>query len=146
MLKSLFFLGFSLLAISCSRADLVRLAPPGIIKYEEIANQKPPNQAIADEVASRKQNEPASFPRLAETPGEDDRPDKRPTTEIEAEIAELASARDNLLADVAEDQAAAEAEQASDEELTTQRDTLSERVGEDEADVKEEQRGFKKTP
>ena len=107
---------------------------------------KPPNPAIAEELAARKESETARFPKLSETPGTEDRPDKRPTAEVAADIAELASARDALLTQVAADQAAAADEQASDEELTTQRDRLSERVGEDEAVVKKERSSFKDTP
>lgn len=146
MVKSLFFVVLGLLLCSCSKASLLRLAPPGILKYEEIASKKPPNPAIVEELAQRKENQAAVFPKLSTMPGANDRPNRRATSAIETEIAELANARDSVLAAVAEDQAAVAEELASDEELTAQRDALSELVGVDEADVKKERSGFQDIP
>ena len=53
---------------ACSSIDLKTLAPPGIIKYEQIADEKPANPAIVEEIENYKATEERTFPNLAEEP------------------------------------------------------------------------------
>lgn len=99
----------------CSETQLSRFAPPGIIKYENIASEKPPNPAIEETVRNRKANSNAVYPVIARTPGLSDRPEKPSTDLIEAEMSELVEARETLNALVEADRAAA-AEDAQERE------------------------------
>lgn len=117
----------------CSSLDLARFAPPGVVKYEDIANEKPPNPTIQAAVDERKATPDKEFPKLAETPSEEDRPQKRHVSEVNEEIGELAGARDNLNAEVAASREQAEAEMAEIMPLPDQRDALDELLQRDEA-------------
>ncbi len=117
----------------CSSLDLARFAPPGVVKYEDIASEKPPNPTIQAAVDERKATPDKEFPKLAETPSEKDRPQKRRLSEVNEEIGELAGARDNLNAEVAASREQAEAEMAEIMPLPDQRDALDELLQRDEA-------------
>ncbi len=140
MLKDFFLLCAALLAAGCSDIQWRRLAPPGIVKYEEIAGDKPPNPAIEEEIARRKERDKAQFPDLAHAPSEADRPAKRPQALIDEEISELASARDRLAAEIEADQAAVEADRDTAGDLVAERDVLTEEIDRDETAAKNERR------
>lgn len=111
----------------CESGDLARFAPPGIIKYEEIASEKPPNPEVVKRVAERRAAVGGGeFPILSQTPGPNARPEKRAAAELEAEMAALTSARDDLSSAVDADWAAAEAELEAD--LPAARDALKQQV------------------
>lgn len=117
----------------CSSLDLARFAPPGVVKYEDIASEKPPNPTIQAVVDERKAMPDKEFPKLSETPSKKDRPQKRRLSEVNEEIGELAGARDNLNAEVSAAREQAEAEMAEIVPLPDQRDALDELLLRDEA-------------
>lgn len=120
-------------ASGCSSLELARFAPPGFVKYEDIASEKPPNPAIQEVVDARKATPDKKYPKLAETPSPQDRPKKRPLAQVNAEIDDLAAARDSLNDEVARSRELAEAETADAIALPDQRDALDELLQSDEA-------------
>ena len=61
----------------CESGDLARFAPPGIVKYEDLAGDQPVNPDVAQRIEERRAEKGAGkFPRLAETPDEEDRQEK----------------------------------------------------------------------
>ncbi len=52
----------------CSQNQLTRFAPPGIIKYEDIASEKPQNPVVAERIKEHKDRDDAKFPVLSQTP------------------------------------------------------------------------------
>lgn len=123
----------------CSNLDLSRFAPPGIVKYEDIAGDKPQNPVVAERIAERRAEHGAGkFPNLSAAPDADDRPPKRRAADIQAEMSELAGMRDALAEAAAEDRAAAEAELAGD--LQAKSETLKERVESDNKAAARERR------
>lgn len=117
----------------CSSFDLSRLAPPGIVKHEEIASEKPPNPAIAEMIAARKQTADPRFPVLSQTPAAGPPPPRPDRARIDAETTALVAARETLEAGLAEDRAAAEAESAERDALSRRRESLDREVDEDAA-------------
>ncbi len=89
-------------------AGLKRLAPPGVIKYENLAGDDPPSPAIKERIAARQNAGAGGFPNLAETPSK--KPDGVPKSAREKEMEELLAARDALARAVANDQAASAVE------------------------------------
>lgn len=122
----------STLAGGCANSDLARFAPPGLIKYEEIAGDQPVNPEVAARVAERR-SEPdtGKFPKLSETPGAAERPKKKPPAQVDADMAELSDARDRVEDQIAEDWAAAEADMEEATGLPDRRDELKDRVDRD---------------
>lgn len=120
------------LAVFCAAgcSGLSRFAPPGVVKYEDIASEKEPNPAIQQRISERKEAGDSRFPVLAETPGEKDRPAPRPQDERDTETSELVQARDALEAAIAADRKAAE-EEGDMESLIEQSQTLSGRIDSD---------------
>lgn len=82
------------LAGGCADLGLQRFAPPGIIKYEDLAKDQPPNPAIVERVELVKAGSDGRFPNLSEQPQET--PTATPPEEREAEMAALRDARDAL--------------------------------------------------
>ncbi len=138
MLKLLIPVVAALVATACSDVQLVRLAPPGIIKYEDIAGDKPPNPAIQTIIDERKETAKPRFPKLAETPSLADLPAKRSVAEVDEAIDELEARRAVLEENLAADRAAVEAERQSVEPLIADADTLTEQVDRDEKAAKRE--------
>ncbi|WP_428409384.1 hypothetical protein [Hyphococcus sp.] len=123
----------------CESGDLARFAPPGIVKYEDLAGDQPVNPNVARRIEERREEEGAGkFPRLAETPDEGDRPEKKPRKELAAEKAALVDARETLAEEVAADRAGAEAELNRD--LTAESDELKTRIDADSAAAARERR------
>ena len=123
----------------CSNLDLSRFAPPGIVKYEEIAGDKPQNPVVAERIAERRaEHGGGKFPDLSAAPDADDRPAKRRAADMKAEISELAGMRDDLTEAAADDRAAADAELAGD--LQAEREALKERVDSDNKEAARERR------
>ncbi len=98
----------ALLALAPACTSLKRLAPPGILKYEELAGDQPVNPEIKERIAERRREIDQRFPNLSEQPSQ--RPAEAPLAEREALIEELTAARDGLQAAVEEDRAASGAE------------------------------------
>ena len=123
----------------CESGDLARFAPPGIVKYEDLAGDQPVNPDVAQRIEERRAEKGAGkFPRLAETPDEEDRPEKKPRAERAAEMAALVEAGNELAEEVADDRAAAEAELERD--LSAASDELKTRIDADNAAAARERR------
>lgn len=138
-MSCVFLAAGSMAASGCSNTDLSRFAPPGIVKYEEIASEKPQNPEVAARIAERRAQQGGErFPNLSQTPGPEDKPKKPSSGQISAEMAALQALRENLAEEVAEDRAAAEAELAGD--LQAEREVLSERVESDSRAAARERR------
>lgn len=116
----------------CGNFQLVRLAPPGILKYEEIASQKPPNPAIEAEIAARNGNAKARFPILAQTPAAGPAPKPASKAAARAHGAALQSARDSIDRELARHRAAEQAERGGREKLAKERASLAEQINRDE--------------
>ena len=114
------------LAQACSTSDLARFAPPGVVKYEDIASKKEPNPAIQERIRERKEGDDVRFPVLSQTPGASDRPQRPIAEDIEAASATLTTARDDLAETVANDRALADADRVELDNVTQGRDDLAE--------------------
>lgn len=66
-LKAFLVLASVLAATGCA-GGLKRLAPPGIVKYEDLEKDTPVNPVIAARVEEYKDKEAGGFPKLAEQP------------------------------------------------------------------------------
>jgi predicted lipoprotein len=67
--KAFLVLAAVLVATGCA-GGLKRLAPPGIVKYEDLEKDTPVNPVIAARVEEYKDKEAGGFPKLAEQPQE----------------------------------------------------------------------------
>lgn len=123
----------ALAAAGCS-GGLKRFAPPGIVKYEELAEDTPPNPAIVERIEAQKDQPGGGFPRLAEQPTKLPEGIARP--ERDAMIGELLAKREALDVAIEMDRAAADAERI--EGLEADRDALSEAVAKDDAAARRE--------
>lgn len=108
----------------CSSADLRRLAPPGIIRYEKIADEKPPNPVIEQRVKAYGGNRDAVFPKIGETLSSAGRPSRMPAAEVDREIETLSERRDRLQADVEAERRAADEREAELDAIRAQGETL----------------------
>ncbi len=98
----------ALIAASPGCSSLKRLAPPGILKYEELAGDQPVNPEIKQRIAERRREIDRRFPDLSAQPST--RPAEAPMAERDALAADLIEARDELQAAVEADRAASDAE------------------------------------
>lgn len=87
----------------CTGLELARLAPPGIIRYERIADEKEPNPTIATQVAERNEAEKPKFPKMGETAAGGAKRTPIPNDRVDREITRLESKRDSLSAAVETD-------------------------------------------
>ena len=122
----------------CAELQLSRFAPPGVVKYEDIASEKAPNPAIAEAIETQKETSTKDYPRLAETPSEKDRPRKRSASRIGREINDLERARDELNEEVAEARQEAEEQLAEAPPLLSQREEMQKQIDLDTASAKAE--------
>jgi hypothetical protein len=113
---------------------LKRFAPPGIVKYEDLAKDQPPNPVIAERIEAHKADPGGGFPVLSELPT--NLPEGIARPERDAMIGDLLAQRDVLNAAVASDRDLAATER--DEALETVRDELSEAVAKDDAVARRE--------
>lgn len=97
---------FACLSAGCT--TLKRLAPPGIVKYEDLAGGKPKNPVIANRVKAVRTARDARFPDLSEQPSAAPTPMR--VEERDAHLSVLAAAGSALNTQVATDRAAASAE------------------------------------
>jgi len=97
-----------LLVGGCADLRLGRFAPPGLVKYEDIAGDQPPNPEIVSRIEARKAAGESRTPNLSEQPQK--APAKTPK-QVRVELAStLRAERDEVNAEVAADRAAADAE------------------------------------
>ncbi len=80
----------------CAGVDLARLAPPGIIRYERIADEKEPNPTIVTRIEERRVDEQPRFPKLGETAAGGAKMSKIPNKGVADEVARLEGERDKL--------------------------------------------------
>ena len=103
-----------LLAGGCAGLDLKRLAPPGIIRYERIADEKEANPVIAEEIRTRRRDNDARFPKIGETAAGGAHTTSIPNEGVESEIDRMEAEREALLSALEAERAAMAAE---DEDL-----------------------------
>lgn len=92
----------------CTGFNFERLAPPGIIRYERIADQKEPNPAIVAELEAYEADKKAKFPKIGETAAGKANVERASLGAVEAQIKTLEEARDELQEGVESDQRAAQ--------------------------------------
>lgn len=133
-------------AAGCAELQLARFAPPGVVKYEDIAGEKDPNPTIVEVIEAQKETSTRDYPKLAETPSEQDRPEKRPLEEVDAEINELATARDALNEQMAEVLMQAEADLAETPTLLSKREEMQKQIERDAASAQAEREEVMPSP
>jgi hypothetical protein len=121
-------------ALSGCADGLKRFAPPGIVKYEELAGEEPMDPAIVERIEASKDREGGGFPRLAEQPTI--APEGIAKPERTVMEAQLVAARDALNTAVTEDRTLAIDERSAP--LLESRDALAEAVAKDDAAARRE--------
>jgi len=116
-------LSVTLLA-GCADMQLARFAPPGIIKYEELAGDQPPNPLIAERIEERVEDSDSPFPVLARTPSQS--PQGRTARQRENLTTGLEEKRDRLDVAIGADWGGVEQDRARSAGLPDQRDLLAE--------------------
>ncbi|MEO1251942.1 MAG: hypothetical protein AAFW81_06310 [Pseudomonadota bacterium] len=116
MRRSLFILTLLAGLGGCTSFDVKRLAPPGIIKYERIADQKEPNPAIVDIVAAQRADTDAKFPKIGETQAAGPRPTPLARGEVDAATDDLLEDAERANDAAQSDREAAEQDGANDAE------------------------------
>lgn len=123
----------ALAATGCS-GGLKRFAPPGIVKYEDLAKDQPPNPVIVERIEAQKAEPGGGFPALSEQPTK--LPEGIAKPERDAMIADLLAQRNIVNAAVASDRELAASERG--DSLDAVRDELSEAVAKDDAVARRE--------
>lgn len=96
MRRVLIGVGGAMAMTGCTGFDLARLAPPGIIRYEHIADEKEPNPVIVERIEARSEEQKPRFPKLGETTAGGAKLKPIPNGGIAGEISSLADERDRL--------------------------------------------------
>ena len=99
-LKVFFLVAAILAGAGCSSLELARFAPPGVVKYEDIASEKPPNPAIQQILDDQQAAADAEYPDLSQAPSKRDRPRKRSSRLVSNQISRLERSRDTINAAV----------------------------------------------
>lgn len=129
----------------CADSQLARFAPPGIVKYEDIASKKPQSPEIVARIEERRsQPDTGKFPVFSETPGKEQRPAKRDPATVATQIEELNQKAEAIKAEVEQERAIAAEETASN--LSGEADSLRERVERDNKAAARERREQLKAP
>jgi hypothetical protein len=118
----------ALAAAGCS-GGLKRFAPPGIVKYEELAKDQPVNAAIAARIEQYRNQSAGGFPNLSEQPQKT--PEGIAAPERSAMEAALIAERDALNDAIDADKELAAAEREASIEAA--RDALEEALARDDA-------------
>jgi hypothetical protein len=129
-----YILMIAALAASGCSGGFKRFAPPGIVKYEDLAKGQPASQAITERIEVRKAEPGGGFPKLSEQPTK--LPEGIAKPERDAMIKDLLLQRDALNAAMTQDRELANAERL--EALEGDRDALSEAVERDDAAARRE--------
>lgn len=136
-----------LLIQGCANSSLARFAPPGFVKYEDIAGEKPPNPVIQESVRNYQQETRGEFPVLSETPSAGQPPERPPDAQRDAALQGLVEQRDVFAAELEADRAAADADLLEREKLSAESDSFAERLEGDLAAARaERQEGVPNTP
>lgn len=120
-----------LLVQGCSNSFLARFAPPGVVKYEDIAGDKPPNPAIEQTVQEYREDTKARFPVLSRTPTSKPLPEKPDSAVRDATMNELIESREKLAQELQNDQAAIDADRTEVDALPGKGEDLAEKLDED---------------
>lgn len=128
------------LALPGCAGGLKRFAPPGIVKYEDLAKGQPVNPAIAARIDAQA-DEAGGFPNLSEQPNA--APEGIAGPERTAMEEALLAERDALNLAIGNDQALASAERETS--LEERRDRLGEEIRKDDAAARRE-RGLPARP
>lgn len=129
-------------------AGLERFAPPGIVKYEDLAGDKSQNETIKARVVEVRGARDAEFPNLSNAP--QGAPETLSADEQASLETELLAARELLRATVVSDRAGAEADRLATvvlpgvietpSELQAVRDALNAAVANDDAQARSERK------
>lgn len=138
--KASYFLIALLAAGGCANG-LKRIAPPGIVKYEDRAKGQPASPEIEARIEEYNKEDAGGFPRIGEQPSK--APDGIAAPERAAMEAALLQSRDELNEAIAIDRALADAERL--EGLEESRDALGAAVLKDDAAARRE-RGLPPRP
>ncbi|MGE0408470.1 MAG: hypothetical protein AB7P23_04310 [Amphiplicatus sp.] len=128
-------------------AGLARLAPPGVIKYEDLAGGEPTDPVMKAHIEARRAESREAFPDISATPSE--KPPALSLAQRDEAAAGLREARDALAAAIAEDRAEASFERETgvklpgDDEAAARRleeaqEALADAVARDEAAARRE--------
>ena len=129
------------LTAGCSgNSFLARFAPPGVVKYEDIAGEKPPNPAIEETVRDYREDPRSRFPVLSRTPTAGPAPERPDGARRDALKAELIESRDRLAAEVSGDEAAVEADQARADAIVDRGARFNDQLERDDAAARAERR------
>ncbi len=135
------YLLIALLAAAGCANGLKRIAPPGIVKYEDRAKGQPVNPAIEARIEAFQKESAGGFPILGEQPSI--APEGVAAPERAAMEAALLEARDQLNDAIAHDRTLADAERT--EALEEDRDALGAAVKKDDEAARRE-RGLPPRP
>jgi hypothetical protein len=113
---------------------LQRFAPPGIVKYEDLAKDQPVSPAIAERIDASRAETDGGFPKLSEQPVVV--PEGIAKPERAAMENALLAERDALAAAIVADKALAAAEREGG--LVEARDALSEAIARDDVAARRE--------
>jgi hypothetical protein len=128
------------LAAGCSTFDPKRLAPPGFVRYERIADEKEPNPEIQARIADYKQENKPRFPKVGETAAGGARMTPIPDGGVDAEIAGLETARDELERSIKESRDAQDADDQALRDIGESGAALTERIAREKAAAEREKR------
>lgn len=123
-----------------SDSVFARFAPPGVVKYEDIASEKPPNPAIQETVREYRDTTRRRFPVLSRTPTAEPPPQMPDAAVREALRAGLVEGREALAARLADDQAAIAAERGETGEITEEGEAFNAQLKRDAAAAQAERR------
>ncbi len=140
MLRGTLFIGLAVLTAGCSGFDLKRLAPPGIVRYERIADEKEPNPEIEDRIAEYQQDRKARFPKLGETAAGSAEMTGIPNSGVDDAVADLEAARENLELSIDESLSQRQADEERRREIDQFAAALSQSIDEAKAAAEREER------
>ncbi len=139
MLRFVASIGMTLAITGCAGVDLARLAPPGIIRYERIADEKEPNPTIAAQWEERRGDEKPRFPKLGETAAGGARMTGIPKAGVAGEMTRLERERDNLETAVETDLLESGASASEADQINEAAADLSTAIDEDKSAAAREQ-------
>ena len=129
---------------ACTKAQLVRFAPPGILKYEELAGDVPINPEIQTRIDERDDGKEKPFPLISNTPAAVDGTKNADQQQIMSE--DLEDAKVALDQALEEDRTAALNERSNSSALTMRREDLEKSLEREAAIAERERRGPRPTP
>jgi len=124
---------------ACSNAQLVRFAPPGIIKYEKLAGDQPPNPIIEQRIEERVEDSDSPFPVIAQTPSQSS--PARPAEQRQKLTTGLEEKRDGLDVAIEADWEGVAQDRTRSETLSDKRARLAEDLERDSRAARQERQG-----